>query len=120
MLEPTRNELRKIFCEQGHTEILGILLRHGGDPNTRDGFGISPVFTSAACGRNECLSMLLHAGGNPNMCAKSRSASPLYEACKEGHADCVRTLLKREANPHLVNCDGLYPIHVASYRGHAE
>ena len=97
-----------------------MILTHGGNPNTRDGFGISPVFTSAACGRNDCLKMLLRAGGDPNLSAKSKSASPLYEACKEGHGQCVKTLLSNGANPHLENCDGLFPIHIASFKGHIE
>uniref|UniRef100_UPI000180ADB3 ankyrin repeat and SOCS box protein 2-like n=1 Tax=Ciona intestinalis TaxID=7719 RepID=UPI000180ADB3 len=91
---------------RGHTQVLELLLAKGGNPNTRDGFGISPVFTSAACGRSICLEMLLIAGGDPNLCAKSKSASPLYEACKEGHVDCVIRLLRHGADPHLVNCDG--------------
>ncbi|XP_076805923.1 dynein axonemal heavy chain 12-like [Clavelina lepadiformis] len=105
---------------RGHVDILGMLLRHGGDPNTRDGFGISPVFTSAACGRSNCLKQLLQAGGEPNMCSKSRMASPLYEACKEGHVGCVTTLLRHGASPHLVNCDGLFPIHIAAYQGYSD
>nr|CAB3223375.1 ankyrin repeat and SOCS box protein 2-like [Phallusia mammillata] len=105
---------------RGHTDSLQVLLSNGGDPNIRDCFGISPVFTSAACGRNECLEMLLRSDGDPNLCAESKMASPLYEACKEGHLDCVITLLDNGANPHLVNCDGLYPIHVASSRGFEE
>uniref|UniRef100_H2YZ12 SOCS box domain-containing protein n=1 Tax=Ciona savignyi TaxID=51511 RepID=H2YZ12_CIOSA len=102
---------------RNHSQVLELLLAKGGTPNIRDGFGISPVFTSAACGRNQCLEMLLRAGGDPNLPALSKSAPPLYEACKEGHLDCVITLLSNGADPHLVNCDGLLPIHVASYRG---
>jgi len=70
-----------------------------------------------------CLSPLFFvlfcacAGGDPNLCAKSKSASPLYEACKEGHLECVVTLLKSGADPHLANCDGIFPIHIASLKG---
>ena len=52
------------------------------------------------------------------MQSKSKSATPLYEASKEGHADCVETLLARGADPHTENCDGVLPIHVAASHGH--
>ncbi|XP_039270766.2 ankyrin repeat and SOCS box protein 14-like [Styela clava] len=105
---------------RGNCEILEIVLNFGGDPNIRDVYGISPVFTSAACGRNECLDLLLRSGGDPNLCASSKAASPLYEACKETHVDCAITLLEQGADPHIANCDGLYPIHIACNKGSIE
>lgn len=51
-----------MYFSKGHNELLQILLESGGNPNVRDSFGISPVFTSAACGRKECLALLLESG----------------------------------------------------------
>lgn len=105
---------------RGNSDILELVLNFEGNPNIRDVYGISPVFTSAACGRNECLDLLLRAGGDPNLCASSKAASPLYEACKETHVDCAITLLEQGADPHIANCDGLYPIHIACNKGSIE
>lgn len=44
--------------------MLTMLINYHGNPNMRDGYGISPVFTSAACGRSDCLEILLRAGND--------------------------------------------------------
>ena len=56
-------------------------------------------------------------GGDPNLCSLSKTASPLFEACKEKQVKCALTLLRYGADPHVPNCEGLYPLHMACQKG---
>lgn len=42
------------------------------------------------------------------------NATPLYEACKNGHSHIVDFLLSQGADANKANKDGFLPIHIAS------
>lgn len=46
--------------------------------------------------------------------------TPLHVACLYGHADLVRALLAKNANPRVTDGDGGTPLHDASAGGHME
>lgn len=46
--------------------------------------------------------------------------SPLLLAAKYGHYECCELFLARNANPNLLNKNGLSPLHCASQQGHNE
>ena len=63
---------------------------------------------------------MMSSGGDVNLCSRTKRASPLFEASKQGWRDCVITLLRHKADPHLNNCDGILPIHTAAANGDIE
>lgn len=65
----------ELFLQQGNTHALQLLLKRGGDVNAQDCFGVSPIFTAAASGRNECLQTLINAGDVTTSHVKTRLSS---------------------------------------------
>lgn len=47
-------------------------------------------------------------------------ATPLYEACKNGHGEIVELLLSQKADANKPTKAGLLPIHIAAQRGYDE
>ncbi|XP_061845342.1 ankyrin repeat and SOCS box protein 3 isoform X1 [Colius striatus] len=103
---------------QGFTEIMKILLESGASKESKDDFGITPLFVAAQYGKLESLKLLVSQGADINCQAKDQ-ATPLLIAAQEGHFKCVELLLAKGANPNLFcNEDNWQlPIHAAAEMG---
>ena len=71
------------------TEVLGVLLAHGADPNQLDRVGRSPLYDAVTHGREPAVRALLEGGADPNL-------APAGEALLEiTRSASMRALLAR-------------------------
>lgn len=85
-----------------------LLLRHGADPEARDGWGRTPLHWAMSSGNAEVVNLLLGAG-TPVDVMDDDGATPLAllvsrlesGASRQGHPEIVRMLLADGANPDL-------------------
>ena len=84
-----------IAAQQGHLEVMKVLLEKGAvvDAKTNDGF--TPLLIAAEYGHLEVVRMLLEKGANPN--SEALGFTPLRIAEKKGHTDIVILLRKAGA-----------------------
>jgi ankyrin repeat protein len=97
--------LEKITEEEGESELIEALLKHGADVNVKfsDGrtallYVIEELEEEGEYKRTEAL---LKAGANPNIALDTKGLMPLHIALKEGDVEKVILLLKHKANPNI-------------------
>ena len=126
---------------EGHVDTLRLLLSRTQDPAPRDINGVTPLALAAHEGHLDSARALLDnnpltpravaaGGGQLEMrrllidraAAVSLAAtrSPLHIATWEGHADIVRELIARGADPRLADPDGVTPLDLAREKKHTE
>ncbi|XP_078261911.1 ankyrin repeat and SOCS box protein 3 [Rhinoraja longicauda] len=103
---------------QGHLDVLKFLLEKGADKESKDDYGITPLFLAAQYGKLESLRTLIQYGSNVN-CQAYDKATPLFIAAQEGHVECVEVLLSHGVNANLYcnEDDWQLPIHAAAQMG---
>ena len=86
-----------IACIHGRTEIVQVLLEHGAKPH--DEVGSSSLILSATIfGYRDIIYQLLKAGVNINTGIGTAGGTPLINAAKCGHIDCLDLLLEQGAD----------------------
>lgn len=103
-------------AQQGHAEVVALLLGAGADPNTVFTFG-SPLHAAARADHADIVKMLLDQGAEPDLAAGDFRQSPLHEAAARGAIDAARLLLDRGADVNFRNRHGRPAIHVAVAAG---
>ena len=84
--------------------ILGLLLKHGGDPNE---YWINPLVSAinnkslSSQDRIDMLGLLLKHGGDPNK-VYNNGIGPLELAVTQNNAEIVEFILKHKANPNAL------------------
>jgi ankyrin repeat protein len=104
----------------GLSDIVGILLRNGHDPNTGDSYKRTPLSWAAENGHKEVVCLLLEmAGVDPDAKAES-GRTPLSWAAWQGHAAVVTMLLeKHSVDPNSKDWRTRQtPLSLAALRGH--
>lgn len=94
-----------LAAKQRDLETLDAILRFGGDPDTIDLTGHTPLMRAAIAGDLPICTRLLSAGAGintPGLCGRT----PLMAAAFEGHVDLVLHLLENGADPGAVDQDG--------------
>lgn len=91
-------------AESGDVEVLGILLDHGGNPNSKVRIGesnaeVSALMTAAQLGHLEFVRILLDRGADVNLTTEHGNA--LSFAAFTGRQRVARLLLDRGANPKV-------------------
>lgn len=109
-----RHKPLSISSQNGHTEIVDILLKAGAiiEPE-------SILYMPAQEGYLEVVRLLLAAGANPNVKAIN-DLTPLYIAAQNNKFNIVKLLLEHGANTEIPFSVGYTPLHVAASRGHLE
>ncbi|XP_068036117.1 ankyrin repeat and SOCS box protein 9 isoform X3 [Anomalospiza imberbis] len=83
-------------CLGGHAACASVLLKHGAQV---DGVTVdwhTPLFNTCVSGSVACLNLLLEHGASPH--PPCDLASPIHEAAKRGHVQCVELLASRGVN----------------------
>ncbi|XP_045031562.1 uncharacterized protein LOC116918324 [Daphnia magna] len=123
-IDNTGITLLHFFVSADHAEVdvVQLILDHGGNPNTEDKFGISPLH-SALQNHSQIgltiLQLLLQKGGNPNsyMGIKELRLQPVHHVAgflNENADEQMATLLENNGNANASTKDGLTPMHVAA------
>jgi thiol-disulfide isomerase/thioredoxin len=103
----------------GHTEIVKLLLERGADVNAAGG---TALMTAAAMGRTEVVKLLLEKDADVN--AKSNIfGTSLYMASQQGHTEIVKLLLEKGADVNAkITIDGkmVTALWVAKKGGHTD
>lgn len=96
-----------------------LLLQFGAEPDIETFYGHeSPMMIAAQRGKIPILLSLLN--GNADINFRTKSGTALFQAAHYGQVSSVRFLLNKNANPHLINWEGYYPIHTAARMGHVD
>ncbi|KAG3271717.1 hypothetical protein H1C71_029933 [Ictidomys tridecemlineatus] len=77
-------------CLGGHLPCASILIKHGAEVNGMTTDWHTPLFNACISGSQDCVNLLLQHGASPH--PESDLASPIHEAAKRGHAECIETL----------------------------
>ncbi|XP_004635161.1 ankyrin repeat and SOCS box protein 9 [Octodon degus] len=83
-------------CLGGHPSCASILLRHGAEVNAMSTDWHTPLFNACISGSLDCVNLLLQNGASPN--SENDLASPIHEAAKRGHVECIESLVAYGAN----------------------
>ncbi|XP_066212384.1 ankyrin repeat and SOCS box protein 11 isoform X3 [Saccopteryx leptura] len=98
-------------CLGGHVACAKALLENGAQVNGMTVHGATPLFSACCSGSAACVNMLLEFGAKAQL--EVHLASPIHEAVKRGHRECMEILLSNNVNidqevPQLGT-----PLHVA-------
>jgi len=105
-------------CQEGHLEMVQLLIQHGAKVNMEDKKDRRPVHIAALKGHIQILEVLVSAGANINARDKDKM-TPLHIGAASGNLEVVATLLDMEAtNINVRNKFGNTPAHLAALNGH--
>ena len=78
-------------------ESVKLLLNKNADPNTRNAYGMTPLFIACAKGSYKMAKLLIDAGARVNI-RDWEDGTPLHSAVHNKHADVVKLLLESNAD----------------------
>jgi ankyrin repeat protein len=79
--------------EQGHIEIIKLLLKASADVNIQDKDGVSALMEAAITGKDELVDLLLQAGANPNL--KNVDGKTALELAENKRFNKISTVLHK-------------------------
>ncbi|KAM7339162.1 ankyrin repeat and SOCS box protein 11 isoform X2 [Alexandromys fortis] len=83
-------------CLGGHVACAKVLLENGAHVNGLTVHGATPLFNACCSGSAACVSLLLEFGAKAQ--PEVYLASPIHEAVKRGHRECMEILLANNVN----------------------
>lgn len=98
--------------QNGHLEVIKILLRYQADVEVEDKDGDRAVHHAAFGDEPGVMELLAHAGADLNARNKRRQTA-LHIAVNKGHVGVVKTLLELGCHPSLQDSEGDTPLHDA-------
>ncbi|XP_009817076.1 ankyrin repeat and SOCS box protein 11 isoform X2 [Gavia stellata] len=98
-------------CLGGHVACAKVLLENGAQVNAVTIDGITPLFNACCSGSVACVNMLLEFGAKPQL--RNHLASPIHEAVKRGHRECMEILLAHEVDIDQEDLQHGTPLYVA-------
>ncbi|KAF3040073.1 hypothetical protein E8E12_004917 [Didymella heteroderae] len=102
-----------LASEEGHVEVVELLLAHRADPNTAESNGVTPLLSAAFGGHLAVFQILLSHKAEINS-KDSTGMTPLYGASLKCFADVVKLLLECGADQSITNKDGWSPLDIAA------
>jgi ankyrin repeat protein len=108
-------------CQEGHFEIVKLLVSLGADVNVRDEDDFTPLQQAVGENHPDLVSFLIESGAELNSRAHADgNGTPLHTACACGLTECPRILLSHGANAGLKDDEGRTPADYARMYGYNE
>ncbi|KAI9887960.1 MAG: hypothetical protein M1823_000217 [Watsoniomyces obsoletus] len=104
-------------AEQGHVEVIRLLLEYGGDALAQSRDGLDALYKASEQGHEAVARVLLQNGANPNV-KTSAGDTPLHAAARSGRRGMVRLLLDRGADMKARNQQDNTALREATNAGH--
>ncbi|KAM6286344.1 ankyrin repeat and SOCS box protein 11 isoform 2-T3 [Spheniscus humboldti] len=98
-------------CLGGHVACAKVLLENSAQVNAVTIDGITPLFNACCSGSVACVNMLLEFGAKPQH--RNHLASPIHEAVKRGHRECMEILLAHQVDIDQEDLQHGTPLYVA-------
>ncbi|XP_063402205.1 uncharacterized protein LOC134686468 [Mytilus trossulus] len=108
-----------VSVQEGHTDVVELLLDNKVDINKCENHEISPLFI--ACNKNsiEIVKLLLAKNANIDKC-RDNGESPLFGACRNNNVDVIKLLLDKKADIDKFTDEGVSPLLIACQNNHIE
>lgn len=106
-------------AEQGHADIIDLLLQAGSFVNAMDFEGMTPLYLAAARGNRDAVQALVLSSANINLRATDKS-TPLHSAASRGQIEITRILLNHGSKVDTLDYSDRSPLYVAAQRGHKD
>jgi Ankyrin repeats (3 copies)/Ankyrin repeats (many copies) len=110
------NTLLIMAAENGHTDIVALLLAKDADPNAPDQEGNTPLLWAAENGHTDIVALLLAKDADPNASGQWGNI-PLLWAVQHCDTEMVALLLAKDADPNASDQEGDTPLYKAVRKG---
>ncbi|XP_076105878.1 uncharacterized protein LOC143074214 [Mytilus galloprovincialis] len=87
-----------IACQEGHTEVVKMLITNNAEINKCRDPGVSPLLIACENGYTGIVQMLIANMADINKCRDNDGVSPLFMACQKGHNEIVKMLITNNAD----------------------
>ena len=115
ILESALNDALSSAAENGHTDIVRILINEGAELNIRDKLDNTPLIKAAIGGYDNTIRELINEGAEVNV-ENVSGITPLTYAAIGGHDETLKTLIEKGAEVNRENNQGATSIiHAAKY-----
>ena len=104
--------LLTMAAEEGHEEVVLLLLDNGADINKPNNMGSTPLNMAATYRRIDVVKLLLVRGALPDK-GNNSGRTPLHSAVSSGNLTIVRMLLDSGATPDVQDDFGWTPLQMA-------
>lgn len=98
-------------------ETAATLIRLGANVNLADSEGRKPLAFAAANGRTNMIHLLLSHKAGKNVSPNNNGQTAVWEACKNGHDNCLNALLDHGAQASTA-FNQQTPLYIAAKNGH--
>ena len=121
--DPNKSICGKWMGRKGVTPLISaadnkagakLLLDRGGNPNTADESGNTPLHTAALRDNQDMVKLLMDRGAVPNVVGE-KGVTPLHLAARNGHSDVVQLLICGGADSNKTDDEGRTPLSEAGY-----
>lgn len=106
-----------IASQNGHYEIVSMLIASGAAINKPRNNGATPLFSSCQENRYEVAKLLLENGADPNISRKDDGCTCLIAAIQKGFIHIIQLLLQSGADVNKPNLREETPLEVAQMKG---
>ena len=104
----------------GHEEVAKLLLQQGASINTYNAQGLTPLFLASRDGHEGIVELLSSQQETNLESGDAEAHTPLCVAVANGHLRIFARLLRRGADPHAKDKNGMIPLHIAAKRGNTD
>ncbi|KAK6507850.1 hypothetical protein TWF481_006272 [Arthrobotrys musiformis] len=108
-------------AQNGHTEVVKILLEHKARRDLRDEGGRSPLCIAAYSGHLDIVEMLFEKKADAELiCTSGSNRRPLHYVATQGHTAICKLFLANDVDPEPLDETNCSPLFFACQGGHHE